>query len=180
MLLLDGRILVDLSSQIFLVVRECATFLFSYRAFSLLACLLLKDYSLELIPFPFSLSAKLVLFFHELLSSRFIQLSEKPCSLLHIELLNIPCLSLLRFKSSLGSECIDLRLPISSLLLHLSELLDLSLLLFLDSLLLFLPFVFGELSLLVVFHDSDVFIFFSLSLLGFHCLRHLVGGFYLK
>ena len=72
--------------------------------------------------------------------------------MLKVSSLLVACLSLTFLKCALGSECIDLSLSISGLLLKFSEASDLALLLLLDSLEIGSLFFFTKLFLAVIFN----------------------------
>ena len=131
----------------------------------------------ELRFFEFSLHSQVRFFLEELLFPSHFQISEKSLFLLHIELFNIPSLSLLCFISSLSSDSINLTLSICSFFLQISELLNFSFFLLFDSFFFHLMFKFSLLFFLDISHDCVIFLFFLNFLLLFHCLIKSVSCF---
>lgn len=148
--------------------------------FSFFLRFLILDDSQEFRLFNFCLLSKLSLTFLELFGPSLIKVSQESSSLLLLEQFSLSGVSLLFFLCSLGPQSVNFRLSISSFLLEFSHLLQFSLLFFLDSLFLELPFVLSLLLFLVIPINGFIFSDFLLSSLLFKGKRHLIGRFDFK
>lgn len=132
-LLLDIVVLGNLSAHNIGVVSKLVLALLFQFALLLLVFLLAVDDAQEIITFSFGLCGKSVLTLVELLLTGNFKLSSLTLHTLLISNLLSASLALTLFEGTLGTESIDLRLSISSLLLHFTETGNLLLLLFLDA-----------------------------------------------
>ena len=103
-------------------------------ALLLLDLLLLVDYAEEFVALLLGLLSKALLALEELALARVLHIAEHLLLVLHVTALLVASLALALLEGALGTQGIDLRLAVRSLLLELAETSNLALLLLLDAL----------------------------------------------
>ena len=161
-LLFDILVGGNLSSNFYRVVDESALLLLLDLALLLLDLLLFLDLEHVVLSFDSGLLSEGALLLLELHLSSNLKISLNPLLLLMLKSFSLPSLSLTLLECSLRSQSINLSLSISSLLLELSESLDFSFLLVLDSLSFELGFVLFLVSGFLIGDDFVLSVFFFL------------------
>ena len=143
-------------------------------AFLSFLLLLLLDDSQELVTFGLGLLSEHDLALHELLSAGHVKVLGLFALQLSLLLLLSAGLALALLEGALGTKGIDLTLTIGGTFLHLTQTLDLKLLLFAQAGGLTLLSLFLGNAIGVVPHNFQIFLPFSAHLLGLALLSHLV------